>query len=356
MRTYFNENEMKVVGEYPSVGGFFGKPQPVYPKYDRPVTPRENFELLLKGETPYWLPNLLSDCNLIHPLAVADNEARSHGGVDSFGIEWQMEKLTGAPMVKPGTRRLSDLENWRTELVWPDLKAIDWEKDVREHYSNLQEDRPNIFLIVNGYFERIADLTSFEDAFCYLIEEEEELHAFFTRLTQWHIELAEIARKYYHADLILMHDDMGTQKSTFFSTDMYRDIMQPHYQAFTKAIHGMGMHAAVHSCGCIEAHIPEFINSGFEMWEAQHNANDCTKLMKLYGDRLGQIEMLVIADQEDEEAYATIDDRLDGVAATGRYMCRLIDRPDRYIKTSEYMYRKSRERYDAIYDTRKNNR
>lgn len=352
MRTFFSEDEMKVIGEYPSTLGFFGKYQPKYPKYNRPVSPRENFELTMKGETPYWLTNLQSDCNLIHPLALADNAARAYGGTDAFGIEWQMEALTGAPMVKPGTRRLSDLDNWEKELIWPDLKTIDWEKDVKEHYQNLPEDRPNIFLIVNGYFERIADLTSFEDAFCYLIEEEEELNAFFSKLTQWHIELAEIAKKYYHADMILMHDDMGTQNSTFFSTEMYKEIMQPHYQAFNKAIHEMGMYTAVHSCGHVEAHIPEFINSGFQMWEAQYNANDCNAMMKNYGEKLGQMELLVVAGQTEKEAYKAIDERLKGVGATGHYMCRLADQPDRYIQTTEYMYKKSRKIYDALYQTK----
>lgn len=254
-------------------------------------------------------------------------------------------------MVRPGTRRLSELTEWRNELVWPDLTAIDWKKDYETHFYNLPDDRPNLFLIVNGYFERLADLTSFEDAFCYLIEEPEELEAFFTTLTDWHIELARIAKEIYHSDMILLHDDMGTQTSTFFSTDMYVDLLQPHYKRFTDAIHNMGMHAAIHSCGCIAAHIPEFINSGFEMWEAQENANDCPLLMKEYGDKLGQIEMFTIpVGSSDDVARELIAKRIQSVGATGRYMCRLYDTPERYIDSNEYMYRLSRQQYDKLYN------
>ena len=61
--------------------------------------------------------------------------------------------------------------NWEKELVFPDLKAIDWKKDYQEHYADLMEpDRATTFIIVNGCFERLADLTSFEDTFCYLLE------------------------------------------------------------------------------------------------------------------------------------------------------------------------------------------
>ena len=59
MRKYFSEDEMKIVGEYPSAAGFFGKPQPSCPKYNGPVTFRETFEMMLRGGVPYWPPNLL---------------------------------------------------------------------------------------------------------------------------------------------------------------------------------------------------------------------------------------------------------------------------------------------------------
>lgn len=353
MRKYFSELEMEKIGEYPSVAGFFGKPQPVYPIYHRPVTSRENFQLLINGEVPYWLPNLLSDFNLIQPLVMPDASARSFGGIDWFGIDWQFEPLTGAPMVRPGTRRLSELPRWREELEWPDLTAIDWEKDYQENFTGLPADRPNLFLIVNGYFERLADLTSFEDAFCYLIEEPEELDAFFSSLTDWHIQLARIAKEVYKSDMIMLHDDMGTQTSTFFSTDMYVKLLQPHYKRFTDAVHSMGMHAISHSCGCIAAHIPEFINSGFEMWEGQQNANDCPFLMEKYGNQLGQIELFSIPpDSSDEDARKLIDNRVATVGATGRYMCRLYDKPERYILSHEYMYRASRKAYDQLYRQR----
>ena len=52
----------------------------------------------------------------------------------------------------------------------------------------------------------------------------------------------EIAKEVYHADMILFHDDMGTQISTFFSLDTYREIFLPQYQKITKAAHDMGMY------------------------------------------------------------------------------------------------------------------
>ena len=39
-----------------------------------------------------------------------------------------------------------------------------------------------------------------------------------------HIELIKIAKEYYHTDMILFHDDMGTQISTFFSPQIYKEL------------------------------------------------------------------------------------------------------------------------------------
>ena len=251
-------------------------------------------------------------------------------------------------MVKPGTRRLSDLTNWREELVFPDLSAIDWQKDYEENYKGrIAEDRLSYFVIVNGLFERLADLTSFEDTFCYLLEEPEELTAFYDKLADWHIELIKIAKEVYHADMILFHDDMGTQRSTFFSPAMYDELFVPQYQKITKAAHDLGMYICLHSCGCISTLMPLIIKAGFDAWEGQDSANDKEAIMKEYGKDLAQLTLYIIpADMSTEDAIADIHKRVDTLASTGRFGCRLRDeKPDREVNLADELYRYSRMKY-----------
>lgn len=63
----------------------------------------------------------------------------------------------------------------------------------------LPNDRFTYFVIQNGIFERIADLTSFEDTFAYLLEEQETLEEFLDALADWHIEFMKVAKTYYHS-------------------------------------------------------------------------------------------------------------------------------------------------------------
>ncbi|OUO79934.1 hypothetical protein B5F53_05615 [Blautia sp. An249] len=341
------EKELEIIGEY-SMPGIYGAPDTIVPKHNYPITPKENMLRLLRGEMPLWVPNQTLDNNAIQPMVMPDARARSFGGTDWFGIEWEYEPLTKAAMVKPGTRRLSDLTNWREELVFPDLSAIDWQKDYEENYKGrIAEDRLSYFVIVNGLFERLADLTSFEDTFCYLLEEPEELTAFYDKLADWHIELIKIAKEVYHADMILFHDDMGTQRSTFFSPAMYDELFVPQYQKITKAAHDLGMYICLHSCGCISTLMPLIIKAGFDAWEGQDSANDKEAIMKEYGKDLAQLTLYIIpADMSTEDAIADIHKRVDTLASTGRFGCRLRDeKPDREVNLADELYRYSRMKY-----------
>lgn len=340
-------DELKVLGEY-RMPGIYGVPEIVAPKYNYPITPKENMIRMLDGKMPLWVPNQDIDNNPIQPLVMPDATARNFGGTDWFGIEWEYEPNTRAAMVKPGTRRLSEICNWREELVWPDLDAIDWKKDYEDNYKGkVSEDRFTYFVIVNGLFERTADLTSFEDTFIALIEEPEELEEFYDKLVDWHIKLIDIAHEVYGADMILFHDDMGTQKSTFFSPNTFRELMMPQYKKITNAIHERDMYACVHSCGNIGTLMPQFIEIGWDAWEGQDTANDKKAIMDQYGKDLAQCTLwMVPADLTDEEAVQHVHQKVDDLAQTGRFAARLRDtKGNRDVNLAEELYRYSRQMY-----------
>ena len=346
-RIPFSESELKIVGSY-LLPGVYGAPAVERPRYDYPITPKENMTMMMRGEKPLWIPNQWRDNNIVCPYVVPDFYARAYGGTDWFGIEWQFEPLTAAGMVKPGTRRLSDITNWKKEIVFPDLNAIDWAKDVADNFSMLPNDRFTYFVIQNGIFERIADLTSFEDVFVYLLEEQEAMNDFLDALTDWHIEFIKIIKKYYNPDMILWHDDMGSQKAPFFSPALFKELYTPHYQRITKACHDLGMFISLHSCGNVGLQIPNFIESGFDAWEGQDSANDRDAIMEQYGDKIYQVGNFIIeGDLTDEEAAEQIHRLVDGRARNGRFACRFTDaRPNKGpMDMDAELYRYSRIAY-----------
>lgn len=342
------EEELKDVGKFRPVPKPYGVPSFPVRKFNTPITPKENFLRLARGEKPLWMPNFSVDFNCLQPMVMPDAYARTYGGTDWFGIEWQYEELSRAAMVKPGTRRLSDIVNWEKELVFPNLKAIDWKKDYQEHYADLMEpDRATTFIIVNGCFERLADLTSFEDTFCYLLEEPEAVGDFFEKLTDFHIELFKIAREVYHADAITFHDDMGTQINSFMSPATFREVLLPHYKRMNQAAHNMGLYMILHSCGCVGNQMENFCDAGFDFWEGQDNCNDKTALLKQTTSRMGQVSIFQPpAEMDGEELRQYVENHVKTMAEAGRYMPWVVNtNPGRKVDINEVIYVTSRKLY-----------
>ena len=344
----FDEKELQTTIVPPIPAGLYGMPGSPTRKYHSPITPKENFLRMARGEMPLWLPNMGADFNMIQPLVMPDAAARIKGGTDWFGIRWKYEPLTNAGMVEPGTRRHSDITAWETELDWPDPNAIDWQADYAENYAPyIDPEKATAFVIVNGLFERTADLTSFSDTFCYLLEEQDALHAFYDKLTDFHIALMKIARDIYHADCITFHDDMGSQRSAFMSPDTFAEVLLPHYRRMNEAAHAMGLYVNLHSCGNVGVQIPNFIESGFDFWEGQDACNDKLALMEQYGNRLGQVSMFFLPPDMPDDAYeAAITQMVNGVGKTGRYITWFGDmNPDRAARGQDLIYSLSRKLY-----------
>jgi hypothetical protein len=89
-RIPFSDDELKVIGEYPAP--FPGMPPLL--KYNTPITPAQNYEMVIRGERPFWLPTM-NDINMSMGGFLPDNEARLKGGKDFFGLEWVFVPVAG---------------------------------------------------------------------------------------------------------------------------------------------------------------------------------------------------------------------------------------------------------------------
>ena len=147
---------------------------------------------------------------------------------------------------------------------------------------------------------------------------------------------------------------MGTQISTFFSPSTYEELFVPQYKKITKAAHDMGMYICLHSCGCIKTLMPLIIEAGFDAWEGRDSANDKAAIMEEYGKDLAQCTLYIIpADMSDEDAVADIHRKVDELAMTGRFACRLKDeKPDRAVNLADELYRYSRIKYAELEESK----
>lgn len=282
------------------------------------LTPRENFIRYLKGEGNEWTPTN-QDILYFRPEQIKENIARGmvvqqapftgcFGGLDLFGCEWEYEPAVGGSM-ETGPL-MEDLEDWKEKMTFPNLDEIDWEGCAAANREYLTTDKIIETTIFTGFFERMIAMVGFENAAMALVDEdmEDTVRELLSKLTDTYIDLAERMHHWFNVEIVEIHDDWGTQRSTMFSVDTHADMIAPHVKRFVDACHKMGVFVEMHSCGMIEPLIPNLIDTGVDLWRGQA-INDRHKLVELYGDkfRFG-VELRPAGPVDDETAMKLVAD------------------------------------------------
>jgi uroporphyrinogen decarboxylase len=212
------------------------------------------------------------------------NEAR---GRDWFGVQWIRDDSIGEMVPDPtATFVLDEIGNWREKVIWPDLDAHNWEAAASLDLQKIDRDNQLIYLVVEeGPFERLHTLMGFENALVALIEDVGECEAFFAEWIKWKLRLLEKIKQYYNPDVIMYHDDAGTQTNLFYSPDIWRRVFKPLLRQACDKAHRMGMFFEYHSCGKIEQIIPELVDIGVDAWQGQE-INDILACKAVTGNKL----------------------------------------------------------------------
>ena len=115
------------------------------------MTKREQLLQVYAHKNIGYVPNFFTDFNFLQPAAV--NERPQGSGKDWFGVEWEYVDLVKAPMVKPGTKALTDITKWLEQVHFPDLDSIDWEAAAAKETADAdRENKITYFMLINGMF------------------------------------------------------------------------------------------------------------------------------------------------------------------------------------------------------------
>ena len=210
------------------------------------------------------------------------------GGIDGFGVCWVTPASGGgAPIPKPDEFILDDITQWKEVVKFPDLDSFDWEAAAAKEMEGCDREQSVVdYGCGNGIVERLAALMGFEGALYSLLAEPEACNEFFTAVTDYKIKIAEMAAKYYAADVFTNYDDIATNQNTFMSPDTYRELVKPHHKRLNEAVRELGMIPIYHCCGKAETLIEDFIDTGAQAWTSVQPCNDIEALLKKYGDKI----------------------------------------------------------------------
>ncbi len=273
-------------------------PWPPMPIRNTPITARDNYLQMARGEKPMFMPVDLDEMMFspkIFPDAIArgfivdNNEQKIEelGGKDMFGVEWIYMPETGGSMVRPGNPVVTDITKWEEVVTFPDISKWDWEGSGKLNADLMSKDFAQNIWIMNGIFERLISLMDFGAAAVALIDEDQQasVHGFFEKLVSLYEEMLDYIDHYYDIDVLYFHDDWGSQRAPFFSADTCREMIAPYLKRVVECAHSHNMLFNFHSCGCIAELVPVMIECGVDIWCGQP-MNAFEKIYDAYGDRI----------------------------------------------------------------------
>ena len=328
-------DELKVIGEYPTLK-INGVLQPNAPKFNTPISPKENFFRFIRRDNPLWTP-CGTDFITIIPMISPDNKARGFvfdnvdfdvdaeaGGPDLFDVEWEYVPSVPGSMVRPGNPiKIPDVSKWEEYIAFPDMDTWDWDTWAEKDKEIADDDRVKIVWIMNGFFERLISFMEFQYAALSLIDEDQQegVHRLFDRLADFYDDMIDRFHKHFGADGIYFHDDWGSQRAPFFSPNTCREMILPYLKRVVESCHKRGMFFELHSCGKIEPLVSIMVEAGVDVWTGQY-MNDFNMILEKYGDKICP-DMYVFVFKPD----ATLQDNMDAFNE-------LCDKYGDYIKTS----------------------
>jgi len=257
------------------------------PTPDFPITPRENMKLILEHKKPLWVPVMFRENNLcLGAPADMERPPLNETGKDWFGTTWEFVEAVGAQMSPPDKHICPDPRDWREKLVFPDLDKVDFTEGKEQMAPRLDNtEKMNMYVMQNGMFERLLDISDTAEIFVWLAEEPEDAIAYANAMADYKIKLVDkIIDNWLPVDFFALSDDWGTQKTTFISPAMWERIFYQPTKRIADHIKSRGHYVNVHSCGKIETLVP-FIATFADLWEGQ-SMNDKAALSRKYGDRL----------------------------------------------------------------------
>ena len=340
----FVETEMEAAFQLP---GFPGRPGPIVRK--APVSPRQNAEAMYWDHHPYYMSTATTQ-GLRNPWNAHMGRGGPEGLVDDLGIEWVFEPTAGGSIVHPEKPQLmEDVNDWKEKVHLPDPETWDWEAAKAE--TELDYRLPLQVSFTNGFgFERMISMMGFVPAAMSLLDDE-QTDAIKEMLQAFADFGCKCIRKYCEVfpslDVINIHDDWGSQQSTFFSEDIAREIFLPYLKQMTDCIHEQGRIASLHSCGHNDKRTQVFIDAGFDEWQPQ-DMNDFDYLFENFADKIllyvweDTTELLDKSEEEQREAARKFFDRFNKPGKFTMLSSHMTAAPKAYL---DEIYRYSRVRY-----------
>ena len=155
-------------------------------------------------------------------------------------------------------------------------------------------------------FERLWSIRGMENALMDFFLHPAYVHQLFEKLTAFYCRMMERVCAAHPVDGFFVSDDLGMQHAAFFPVEIFQEFFVPYYRRIIEKAHALGCHFWLHSCGNIEAFLPDFIDMGLDVIHPiQKNTMDQREIAERFG---GQICIWAGFDVQQTIPFGTVED------------------------------------------------
>ena len=274
------------------------------------LSEKENFlETLRPGGRPDRLVNGFAPFRVIGGDPVfrylRGNRVRGTDSYDRFGtfISFPADQPAAVPIVTEENQVIKDIERWREFVKFPDLAsscADGWD-DCRAQADAARRDGLLAMSIMGtGIFEQLHMLMTFENTLCNFLLCPDETHELIEAIAEYRLEYMRLLVENLHPDIIVSHDDFGSQRSLFMSPETWREFFKAPYTRLYRYLHDNGVLVMHHSDSFIQPIAEDIADTGADILQGVLPTNDIPAMSRALGGRMalmGGIDSVI--DRED---------------------------------------------------------
>lgn len=206
--------------------------------------------------------------------------------VDDWGVGWQGGRYLHYAQILHPLERLSPKEIW--EYPFPDLDADYRYEETARQIKELHDRGMAVACFPGSIFETAWFMRGMDQLFVDIVQDPPTAAFLLDRITDL---VAAAAERLGAAglDLLILGDDIATQKGMMMSLKMWREVFQPRLARVIQAAKSAApdMFIFYHSDGNVREAIPGLIEAGVEVLNpVQPDCMDPAEIKREFGDRL----------------------------------------------------------------------
>jgi uroporphyrinogen decarboxylase len=211
-----------------------------------------------------------------------------HCFVDEWGIEYRMEAGSW-PLAFPTSHPVRSRLDWES-LSPPDPDAAwraDYAREAVDEARREAEGRVAVVGGIRGPFSSAWMLMGLTDMSLALFDDPATLSDIFRATADFWMRVG-LQLPACGVDAVVIHDDLGSNTGTFFAPDVLRQLYLPQLRRQVQGLASAGTPVILHSCGNINALLPDLADSGISALNNLQRAAgmDLAGVKAAFGDRL----------------------------------------------------------------------